>query len=532
MNRLSPMYDPPVLLRRISDYASHYASTTPHAEAAVCGDIRLSYRDLSDQVEAVAKALIASGVGLGDRVATLSPPHPDFLVMFLASVSIGAIWLGLDPRYQIEELKYIVGDARPVLLFSRADVNGRQFTSELKALQSEFPQLRIVLSDARGTPATGESFGDFVFRGHLITPGELSRAQNTVCEQGPALIIYTSGTTGKPKGAVLTHRGLVRCSRVQASLIRPEPLRMINNLPISHLGCVGDISCYTLVSGGTIVFMEKFDPRGTLETIQKEGITLWGQLPTMFQLCLSLEDFANFDLSCIRTIFWSGAAAPVPLILRLKQICPTLCCSYGLTETTGSVTFAVGTDDLDVLANSVGWAVEEYEVRIADPDGHEVGTGEAGEIQVRGDFIMKGYWNRPEATAETIDAAGWLHTGDVGRWRPDGTLQLVGRIKEMFKSGGYNVYPREIEPVIEAYAGVAMCAVIGVPDNVYGEVGHAYVLVDDESSVTAEGLREHCRRHLANYKVPKAFFVSMSLPMLPNGKIDKTSLRKMAVRSS
>lgn len=524
MRKLSAIYDPPVSLDRITDYVGHYASMTPQAEAAVCADIRLSYRELSDQVDAIAKALVASGVRAGDRVATLSPPNPDFLVIFLASASVGAIWLGLDPRYQKEELRYIIGDAAPALLFSRTEVNGRQFCEELSALKSEFAQLPVVLLDVCSS-AIGESFKDFIARGLSISSEDLGRIKSDVTSQDPALIVYTSGTTGQPKGALLAHRGLVRCSRVQASLVQPIPLRMLNNLPISHLGCIGDISCYTLVSGGTVVFAEKFDPRGTLAIIQRERITLWGQLPTMFQLCLSVDDFANYDLSSIKTIFWSGAAAPLPLILRLKEICPTLCCSYGLTETVGSVTFAVGTDDLDVLTNSVGWPVEEYEVRISNSAGHEVAPGETGEIQVRGDFIMKGYWNRPEATEQTIDSAGWLHTGDLARSRPDGTFQLVGRMKEMYKSGGYNVYPREIEPVIEACAGVAMCAVVGVPDEIYGEVGHAYVLVEDESVVTSDDLREHCRRHLANYKIPKAFSISTSLPMLPNGKIDKNSLR-------
>jgi len=308
---------------------------------------------------------------------------------------------------------------------------------------------------------------------------------------------------------------------------------MLNNLPIGHIGSVGDISCYTLVAGGTIVFMEKFDPVGVLRVIEREKVTVWGQLPTMFQLCVSIPNFVEFDLSSVQVVFWSGGSASEPLIRRLAGVAPTLACSYGKTETVGSVTFAVinqaGNKDVDVLANSVGWPSSEYEFRLVDDVGREVRRpGEVGEIQVRGDFIMKGYWNQPEATAQTIEPSGWLHSGDLACFRPDGAVQLMGRVTEMFKSGGYNVYPQEVEQVIAAFPGATMCAVIGVPDFLYGEVGHAYVLVARGSVLNEGKLREHCREHLANYKVPKKFVITSDLPTLPNGKVDKKALQNRA----
>ena len=224
----------------------------------------------------------------------------------------------------------------------------------------------------------------------------------------------------------------------------------------------------------------------------------------------------------MQLIIWSGSAAPRDLILQLREICPNLSSSYGLTESVGSVTYAVGTDDLDILADTIGFPCPAYEFRLASPEGVEVGVGEPGEIQVRGDFIMLGYWNRPEATSEAIDAEGWLHTGDLGVSRPDGAIRLIGRLKEMFKSGGYNVYPREIEIALESHPAVRLAAVIGVPDPVYSEVGHAFVVAD---GITEAELREHCRTRLANYKVPKRFTIRSDLPLLPIGKIDKRALR-------
>jgi acyl-CoA synthetase (AMP-forming)/AMP-acid ligase II len=186
------------------------------------------------------------------------------------------------------------------------------------------------------------------------------------------------------------------------------------------------------------------------------------------------------------------------------------------------VTYAVGTNDLDILSETIGWPCPAYEFRLASPEGAEVPVGEPGEIQVRGDFIMLGYWNRPEATREAIDTEGWLHTGDLAMQREDGAIRLIGRLKEMFKSGGYNVYPREIEIALEAHPAVRLAAVLGVPDPVYTEVGHAFVMAE---GVSEEELREHCRARLANYKVPKRFVISADLPLLPIGKIDKRALR-------
>ena len=274
--------------------------------------------------------------------------------------------------------------------------------------------------------------------------------------------------------------------------------------------------------------MEGFDPQGLLQLTQNERLSVLAGVPTMLQITLAQPNFAEFDLSCVQWVIWSGAACPRNVVERYAQLGARLGTSYGMTETTGSVTYSDADADVDTLAETVGRPEQRYDVRIVDSNGKTCDVGEQGELQVRGDFIMTGYFNQPDATRDAIDADGWLHTGDVAVTRKDGNIKLVGRLSEMYKSGGYNVYPREIELALEAHPQVALAAVIGVPDELYQEVGHAYVIPAPEASIDEAALQTYARDHLANYKVPKRFFIREQLPMLPVGKVDKTALKQMA----
>ncbi|WP_129774466.1 class I adenylate-forming enzyme family protein [Peristeroidobacter soli] len=522
------MIEPP-FLRRISDYVAWYAAATPDAPAMVIDEHCTSYRELARQVDELSRALLAAGVQRGDRVATLTTPHPEYLVVFLATASLGAIWVGLNPRYQRQELLYVLSDSEPKIVLTRTRIAGRDYLPELHALRRSLPQIEhwIALDEM---PAGGEltTLPVFLNRGNEIAPAHVEQARTQVAPEDPALIVYTSGSTGQPKGALLPHRGLVRCSLVQYSQWHPAPLRTLNFFPINHIGCVGDVSCYTLVAGGCIVFLEKFDPAAVLERIESQRVTFWGGVPTTFLLSMADPAFASTDLSSLQFIFWSGAAASVELVDRLAAMGVRLATSYGLTETVGSVTFTSADASREELAETIGSAPAAYEVRLADANGEVTARDTPGEIQVRGDFIMCGYWRRPDATADAIDREGWLHTGDLAVRRADGRLRLVGRLKEIFKSGGYNIYPREIEQALELHASVALAAVVAVPDPIYGEVGHAFVVATG-SEPSSEELQAHCRRLLANYKVPKRFTVLRDPPMLPIGKIDKRRLRELAL---
>jgi acyl-CoA synthetase (AMP-forming)/AMP-acid ligase II len=521
--------DSPPLLERISDYVAWYAERWPRQEALVLGARRIDYSQLAGEVDALSRSLLAAGVRRGDRVATLAPPHPDFFIVFLAAVSIGAIWVGLNPRYQRGELEFVLTDSRPTLVFARTRIGTRDYAGDIAALQSALPTARWVVLGDDPVPAGGIPYLDYIAASAGIDVDELAQARAAVRAADAALIVYTSGSTGQPKGALLPHRGLTICCKVQHRFWGTDPLRTLNFFPINHIGCVGDIACFTLVAGGCTVFLEQFSSADCLHLIAAERVTLWAGVPTTFLLALRDPLFAHADLSSVEKIVWSGAAASAELVDALIGLGKWLGTSYGLTETVGSITYSAKHASRSSLIRQVGSPPPEYSVRIVDDAGRPVKAGEIGEIQVRGDFLMIGYWERPEATAEAFEPGDWFKTGDLAGWSADGNIELAARRKEVFKSGGYNVYPREVEQVMERYKGVHLAAVVAVPDPVFGNVGHAFVVPEPHATLIASELDQHARRHLANYKVPKSITVTLDLPMLPIGKIDK---RTLAVRAA
>ncbi|HEX4242959.1 MAG TPA: class I adenylate-forming enzyme family protein [Steroidobacteraceae bacterium] len=523
---MQPSMAPPDLAR-ISDYVAWYAARMPQAEALVLGARRLDYADLAREVDAAARSLLAADVRTGDRVAMLSPPNPDFFVVFLAAASIGAVWLGLNPRYQRDELQFVLRDSRPKLILARARIGARDYLEDIEALQTAAPSARWVMLGGTVAAPGHLTHEEFIAAGAAVADAALARARDAVDTHDAALIVYTSGSSGRPKGALLSHHGLVVCSRVQHRHWATVPLRTVNFFPINHIAAVGDIGCFTLVGGGCMVFLEQFFPAEALAILAGERITFWAGVPTMFLLMLRDPAFATADLSSIQRIIWSGAAASAELVDALLALGKWLGASYGLTETVGSVTYTDQHASREVLIETVGRPPPEYAVRVAE-GGRAVGSGTVGEVQVHGSFLMLGYWEKPDATREACDAAGWLKTGDLGIWRSDGNLAIIGRRSDAFKSGGYNVYPREIERVLECFPGIGLAAVVAVADPLYGHVGRAYVTPEAHSMLDVDELQRHCRRHLANYKVPKKISILADPPMLPVGKIDKRALAALA----
>lgn len=512
---------------RISDFVAMHAERSPTADALVLDERRINYAELHQRVDSVARALLAAGVRKGDRVATLSTPHPDYFITFLASASIGAIWLGLNPRYRTEELKYVVSDAEPTLLFARICIDGRNYADEVAAMRAAASSIRrVVALDTGDLASMVEALPAFVAGGVTVADAALGAARAGCGGRDPCLLVYTSGSTGRPKGALLHHEALVEASLGQNRAWPVTEVRFLNYFPINHVGCVVDVSCPTLAAGGCIVFMEQFSPGGALERMQRERVTVWASVPSTFQMQLALPDFDRYDLSAVELIVWEGAAMPSPIIRRLREVVPRLATNYSMTESTGAITIVQPTGDLDVLSDTVGALFPGVEVRLVGPDGQQVARGEAGEVQTRSICNMLGYWRRPGETAEVLSPEGWLRTGDLAIERSDGRYRIVGRLKEMFKSGGYNIYPREVEDVIELHPAVAMAAVVNRPDELWQEVGVAFVLARE--AVGAEELERHCRRHLANYKIPKEFVLCEELPLLPIGKVDKVALRQRA----
>ncbi|MES2495935.1 MAG: AMP-binding protein [Pseudomonadota bacterium] len=522
------MTNQPPLLPRISDYVAWHASRQPAATALILDNESWSWARLSADVEQLARALLAAGVRKGDRVATLQPPHPRYLVDFLATASIGAIWVGLNPRYQRGELAHVLLDSEPAVLLARRFIGDRDFTEDLLALADLCPSLHhlVMVGCDEPAPAPAQLLDSFLSLGESVADDALVGARAGCGDRDPCLIVYTSGSTGEPKGALLHHDGLARFSLGQNLVWPLDPVRAINYFPINHVGCVADCTLPCVVAGGTLIFMEQFEPADCLRLMEAHGVTLWGSVPSTFPMMIDHPDFARRDLSSVQLIAWGGAAMDEATIRRLRATCSRLATNYGMTETTSAMTAIAPTDDVDRLAHSVGAAFPGVEIRLAGEDGDPVADGEVGEVQTRSALNFLGYWRRPEATHDAFTHDGFFRTGDLAALRPDGAYRIAGRIKDMYKSGGYNVYPREVEAALEAHPSVSAAAVVAVPDPVWQEIGIAYVTLSAEAGVA--DILAFLRTRLANYKLPKRILIEPELPLLPIGKVDKPALRRRA----
>ncbi len=513
-------------LPTLAHHVRRHAEREPGAVAATFEGTAIGYGELADRVTLVARALIASGIDPGDRVAMLTPPRPEYLEVFLALTEIGATWVGVNPRYTDGEIAHVVNDSAPSLFLCVAGEYGRDADS-LTRLRTAvtLPPIVAVGGELPGTT----SYDDFVARGASVDDTRLDERRAALDGTAAAAVVYTSGTTGAPKGALLSAAGMCRAAELQAARQYQPRMSVLAYLPIDHIGGLIDLGGVPLVAGGAVHLHQKFDADVVLHSIEHDRINLWGGIPTIFAITLAEPAWATTDISSLTTVAWGGAAMPHGLLQELKRTGARLRSVYGLTEACVTVTYSDEDADDDALTTTIGRPDERLgDVRLADADGTPVAAGEVGEIQVRDEGVMIGYINNPAATAEAFTADGYLRTGDLATERPDGNYALVGRTKEMYKSGGYNVYPREIELLLESFPGVAAVAVVPVPDPTYGEIGIAHVQPSPGADLRSEDLIRFAREGLANYKVPKRILVAEALPMRANGKIDKRALREVS----
>lgn len=513
-------------LPRISDYLFYHADRHPDREFLVLDTQRLTYAEAADQVSALSRAFMDLGVRATDRIAVLSTPRPDFGIALLAAVDIGCIYVGLNPKYRAGELRHVVDDSQPKVLIGLTNDGGRDFESELRDLRAGDPD-RVLVTMGGALPGAS-TLEDLIARGRPLDDAERIAARAAAGGREPALIVYTSGTTGAPKGAVLSHTSLTWSFGRQAERWAANPMRMICNMPINHSACVGDIVSTCLISGGTLVFMERFDVDAMLDLIADERISVLMQVPTMFQLLARHPRFGSSDLSSLRRLVWGGAAMPRAVLHAFERPGLAMEVMYGQTEAPASLTYSNPDASVEQLTQTIGMPDPEIDLRLATSDGQVCARGETGEIQVRHPSIFLGYFENAVATSDAFTPDGYLRTGDLAVERPDSYLQITGRLKEMFKSGGYNVYPREVELCLERHPEVMIAVVVEMPDRLYDEVGHAFVVLRRRASSGPAELIAWCQAHLANYKVPKAITIKEELPMLPIGKPDKQALRKQA----
>lgn len=494
-----------------------------------CDEFSLTYGELEVAVGRYAGALTAAGAGPADVVAVLGTSRPECFITFLAACRIGALFLGLDPKHTARELACMTQDARPRLLVGISGPAGPDEDDKLREVAAATDSVRAVVMRAGRRPSGSLRLDELTRQ----APGRGQSVARAASPDDACAIVYTSGSTGEPKGALLSQRGILRsCRLTWRHWYGAIPnLRTVAQHPIDHVGWLVCECATTLVAGGSLHFREHFDGAQTLRLIERERLNLWLAFPSMVMLAAGAPEFESCDLSSLRRLAF-GSIPSIDLLLRLRQRTDAaFAVSYGTTEASGgALTVTRDGADLAELSSSLGTPLPGVQWRIRGPDGTLAPPGLAGELLVRDESLFLGYLNRPEATREAFDPQGWLRTGDVVEAQPDGSLRMVGRLKEMFKSGGYNIYPTEVETAIASHDGVAAVAVVEAPDPLWGEVGVAFVQARPGGRLEPEQLRGHARSRLANYKVPKRFVVVDRLPLLVNGKPDKGLLRMQARR--
>ncbi len=512
---------------RLGECLDAHAKNYPDREALRDGQRSYTYASLHEEVMRCARVLHANNVRKGDRIAVLAAQRTEVMVTFLAAAKLGALWLGLNPKYTLSELDYVISDARPKLIFGIKELDGRDYTSDLAEIKRTHSFLERAIG-LDGPAGYDVSFSDWLCEANDAKhQSGFDAALAGTTAQEPALLVYTSGSSGRPKGVLLRQQELLRRSITQNEQFHVSPYPcVLNPLPINHIGGMHFLSLYTFVGAGTVILADKHRVEDFILAIKAKDINILYTLPTMFQMLVEHPDFEVSLLDDLQWIVYSGAAMPGNLVDLLFTAKSEVGLTYGMTETCGSVTYAKKDGyNRDVMRESIGYSTPPGEVRVTREDGTESAIGEDGEIQVRASHCMKGYFERPEAT-EGAFADGWLKTGDIARLRADGSIEFVGRMSEMFKSGGYNVYPREVELAIEEHPDVGLCAVIDVPDPLFNEVGWAYVIQQPHKNIDAAALKQWCSQKLASYKIPKRFLIVDTLPMLPVGKVDKVTLKK------
>jgi acyl-CoA synthetase (AMP-forming)/AMP-acid ligase II len=482
------------------------ASVEADRKAVVDGDRAYSYDEVTSLISEHIAALKQAGIESGDVVAFSGPPSIGFLVSLLAAARMSLVWVGINPKYTQTEVEHVWTVARPKALVCDSH---------------SAPQVAQVLADSTGTPRLQAPS----IRADL-EPNSADKDTGGYVEP-VAYLVFTSGTTGKPKAACLTHKSVIHAAELYALRYGPHPLVSLCNLPVNHVGCVVDIVSSTIATRGTLIFQREFNPSEIGPLVQKHSITAIGQVPAMWRMIAAEQSFWSSELKTLKHIVWSGAAMGRSLIDKLSALDADLSTCYGMTEATGSVTFTAPYASLDLLEKSVGHPAEANSVRLHD--GLEVikAVGKEGEVQLKTPMLFSGYLEMPQATVAAHAEGGWYKTGDIGVWLEDGSLCLVGRSSEMYKSGGYNVYPREIESVLERLRGVSLACVVPGPDSQWDEVGHAFIVPsrpDAALDLKIDTLRTAARKNLANYKVPKHFHIRHQLPMLPSGKVDRRTL--------
>ncbi|CNE58457.1 acyl-CoA synthetase [Mycobacterium tuberculosis] len=509
------------------------AQDSPHAEAVVDGDVRVTYAELRERVREATAAFIGAGVGAGDRISIWAPNGLRWIVTVLGAMGAGATLVPLNTRYKGDEARWPLAKAGVKVLFVEDGFLGIDYSGMLGVDEAgavpELPALEAVVTFGGQARPGVVGWDDFLSR---AVPAEEADARAAAVRPGDiADILFTSGTTGKPKGVLVTHEQNVRTYMAwtgRTGVKAGDRYLIVNPMFHSFGYKAGVLAC--LLKGATMVLQRTFDVPETLRLIEQEKITVLPGPPTIYTSLLDAPGRDERDLSSLRLAVTGAADVPVALVRRIRaELFPQVVTAYGLTESSGTVSACSVDDDDETIATTCGRAIADVEIAIVDEKGERVPAGTDGSVLVRGYNVMKGYLDDPEATAETV-RDGWLDTGDRGRLDERGNLTITGRTKEMFVVGGFNVYPAEVENVLAQHDAVAESGVVGVPDRRMGEVGRVYVRLRPGRQATSDELIAHCRERLANFKVPREVVFVDDLPKTASGKVRRVELKEFTER--
>ncbi|MEH6750185.1 MAG: AMP-binding protein [Paracoccaceae bacterium] len=535
--------DRPLIEATIPAFLAEVVRRHGHRTAAVfrqTGD-RWSYDEFARLIDRLAAGLLSIGVYKGDRVGIWSPNRPEWLLAQFATARIGAILVNINPAYRTSELDYALNKAGVSCLIVAPQFKSSNYMAMLAELAPEMatcppgrlraarlPALRSVVQLGPKPHPGALSFDEVMDRGNRAVRTRLDAISASLNPDDAINIQFTSGTTGAPKGATLSHRNIVNNAISTARAMRLQPGEGLC-IPVPFYHCFGMVlgNLAACSYGVTMVIPgEAFDARDTLAAIGAEGCAALHGVPTMFQAMLDHPEFDSFDMRSLRTGIMAGAPCPEPLMRRVmeRMHLHQITIGYGMTETS-PISFQSAVDDpLDRRVSTVGRIQPHAECKVVGPDGRTLPVGQQGELLTRGYLVMKGYWNDPERTAESIQR-GWMHTGDLATIDAEGYCRITGRSKDMLIRGGENVYPAEVEEFLTTHPDISQAQVFGLPDAKYGEEVATWIILRPGASMTEDALRDWCRSKIAHYKVPRYIRFVTDMPMTVTGKPQKFIMR-------